>query len=288
MPVKYLILGGGGYMGLSALGALYELHQERFYHINNIERIYATSIGAFLGTMLCLKIEWDIMIDYIKDRPWHKIISFTPDMLFDTMTKKGVFDISFFRESFLNLLKSVDLNIDITLQELYEYSKIDLHIFSTELNNMNLIDFNYKAYPNVKVIDAIYMSSTLPFVFQPLWYHDSYYLDGGLLNNYPLDICIGEDCDLNEILGIQYNLLAEPCALPKNAHLLEFSFFLYKNFFRTLRKEDPKNIENEIIIPCDPISINECKRLLEEATLREKYIMNGRKAARLFLTYRKI
>ena len=55
-----------------------------------------------------------------------------------------------------------------------------------------------------------------------------------------------------------------------------------------MRKEDPKNIENEIIIPCDPISINECKRLLEEATLREKYIMNGRKAARLFLTYRKI
>ena len=96
MPIKYLILGGGGYMGLSALGALYELHQERFYHINNIERIYATSIGAFLGTMLCLKIEWDIMIDYIKDRPWHKIISFTPDMLFDTIDKKGGFRYIFF------------------------------------------------------------------------------------------------------------------------------------------------------------------------------------------------
>ena len=286
MPVKYLVLGGGGYLGLTTLGALHELHTNKIYHIDNITDIYSISIGALIGVILCLKIDWRIIIKYIKDRPWHKVVTITPDMILNALTKKGLLDDSFFYESLKNLLNSVDLTTDITLQELFKYSQITLHIFSVKLNDMSLVDFNHKTHPNMKVIDAVYASSTLPFIFQPFWYNDSYYLDGGLLNNYPLDICIKNGAKNEEILGIKYNILPESKILKRDVEMMEFSFFIYKKFFRKLRQQNIHKITNEILIPCDTISLQECKDLLENADKRGKYIKDGRQAVRLFLSYR--
>ena len=121
MPIKHIVLGGGGYLGLTTLGALHELHTNKIYHIDNITNIYSISIAALIGVILCLKIDWHIIIKYIKDRPWHKVITVTPDMILNTLDKKGLLDNSFFHESLINLFKSVDLTAEITLQELFEY-----------------------------------------------------------------------------------------------------------------------------------------------------------------------
>ena len=287
MPIHYIVLEGGGYLGLTALGALHQLQKEKFYDIENIKGIYATSVGAFIGIILCLKMDWEIMLQYIIERPWHKIVTLNSQMVLASIFKKRYFDISLFRESLKNLLQSVDLTIDITLKELYEYSNIDIHIFSTKLNTFELIDFNHKTHPAVKIVDALYKSSTLPFIFQPLWYEGSFYVDGGLVNNYPVNKCIVDKIHTDDILGIRYNFLLKPEVLDENAHVLEYAFFLYKNFFRILRNQRNVLLKNEIIIPCDAISIGECKQLLHHSELRKKYIINGRKAAQLFLTYMK-
>ena len=286
MPIKYIVLGGGGYLGLTTLGSLYELQDKKIYDIDNIQEIYSTSIGAFIAIILCLKMDWGILIKYIKDRPWQKVFSITADMILNTVKKKGLMDNSFFNESLKNLLNSVDLTTDTTLQELFKYSKITLHIFSAKLNDMTLVDFNHKTHPNMKVVDAVYASSTLPFIFQPFWYKDSYYLDGGLLNNYPLDICIKNGGQKDDILGIKYTILPENKVLKKDAEIVEFSFFIYKKFFRKLRKKTTIKISNEILIPCDAISIQECKDLLVDSDKRGKYIQKGKQAARLFLSYK--
>ena len=231
-------------------------------------------------------MDWGILIKYIKDRPWQKVFSITADMILNTVKKKGLMDNSFFNESLKNLLNSVDLTTDTTLQELFKYSKITLHIFSAKLNDMTLVDFNHKTHPDMKVVDAVYASSTLPFIFQPFWYKDSYYLDGGLLNNYPLDICIKNGGQKDDILGIKYTILPENKVLKKDAEIVEFSFFIYKKFFRKLRKKTTIKISNEILIPCDAISIQECKDLLVDSDKRGKYIQKGKQAARLFLSYK--
>ena len=287
MPIKHIVLGGGGYLGLTTLGALHELHTNKIYHIDNITNIYSISIGALIGVILCLKIDWHIIIEYIKDRPWHKVITITPDMILNTLDKKGLLDNSFFHESLINLFKSVDLTAEITLQELFEYSQITLHIYSVKLNDMSLVDFNHKTHPNMKVIDAVYASSALPFIFQPFWYQDSYYLDGGLLNNYPLDLCIKNGGEHAEILGIKYTIAPEKKILRKEAKMMEFSFFIYKKFFRKLRQCQTYTITNEIHIPCDAINLQECKDLLEDSDKRGKFIQSGVQAAQLFLSYKK-
>lgn len=55
MPIKHLVIAGGGPMGLCFLGALQHLNAAFFWDINNIESIYATSIGTIIGAFICLK-----------------------------------------------------------------------------------------------------------------------------------------------------------------------------------------------------------------------------------------
>ena len=62
---------------------------------------------------------------------------------------------------------------------------------------------NYKTYPELKVISAICMSSSFPLVFTPIFYQDKCFVDGGLINNYPLNNCLlDNNCDENEILSL--------------------------------------------------------------------------------------
>ena len=55
MTIKNLVLSGGAYKGFYTIGALNHLSKTNFYNIENIEKIYGTSVGSLLGALLCLK-----------------------------------------------------------------------------------------------------------------------------------------------------------------------------------------------------------------------------------------
>ena len=287
MPIKHIVIEGGAYFGIYALGVLSELHKESFYDIENIETIYGTSAGSFVGALLCLKIDWDILLTYIKKRPWNKIINFTPNILVEIASKRGMFDISFFYRSFTNLLQSVGLDIHITLKKFYEYSNIELHLFTTQLKTFQLIDMSYKTHPDMEMIKAVYRSCSMPFIFQPLWENNDFYLDGGLLNNYPLDLCIKNGAKKEDIIGIRYDILKKNKILNEDTNIMEFFFFLFRKFFSIQRTPQNISICNEVIVPCTTLNINECQKLIKSPELREAYINKGERAAQLFLTYLK-
>ena len=51
--IKHIVMAGGGAMGFAFYGALRESHQKGIWKQENIETIYATSIGTIMGT-ICL------------------------------------------------------------------------------------------------------------------------------------------------------------------------------------------------------------------------------------------
>ena len=287
MPIQHIVLEGGSYLGLYALGVLYELEKKKYYNINNIKTIYGTSVGAFIGALLCLKMDWDTLLDYIKERPWHKIVQLKSDMILDIYAKKGVFDSSFFSHSFKNLLQANEFTLDITLLKLYEHSKIELHIFITELKTFKLLDISYKTHPQMSLLEAVYKSSTLPFVFQPMWDNQTYYLDGGLLNNYPVNVCIKNGAKKADIIGIKYNISKDDTPLTSDMNVLEFFLFLCRKFFTLQRNRNAFEIPNEITIPCKTTNVKECQNLLQNEEVRKKYIKKGTEIAMKFLNSKK-
>ena len=53
MSIKHIVLCGGIYNGIYTVGALKYLAEHEFYNINEIENIYGTSAGGFLGALIC-------------------------------------------------------------------------------------------------------------------------------------------------------------------------------------------------------------------------------------------
>ena len=73
------------------------------------------------------------------------------------------------------LLLANDLDINITLKEFYEYSNIELHIFTSNLNKFCKVALNHKTYPSLKLYDAIMMTCSIPIMVKPPYYNDEYY-----------------------------------------------------------------------------------------------------------------
>ncbi len=171
MVVEHLIISGGGpVFGLYVYGILFHLYTNNKIDIDNIKTIYGCSAGSIIGGLICLKYDWEELTNYIIGKPWDKIVDISPEHLIHLPSDKGVLDRKFFEEIFNTLLLAKELSIDITLEQLYNYSNIDFHLFTVKVNTFELIDLSHKTHPNLKVIDAIYMSSAIPFIFKPVWW----------------------------------------------------------------------------------------------------------------------
>ena len=62
--IKYLTISGGDVSFFSMLGAIKELKNNHKYNIDNIEEIYSISSGCWISLLLCLKINFDTILNY--------------------------------------------------------------------------------------------------------------------------------------------------------------------------------------------------------------------------------
>ena len=203
MPtIKHIVISGGAEWGFTGFGILHEAIESGFLSMANIESMYMCSAGAIIGCMLSLKIDHKIIHDYIIKRPWETVCKQSKFSVLDLYDSKGMIHHGFFEKMFSPLLKSVDLDTNITLAELYEYNGIDIHIFTTELNQFATADLSHTTHPEWRLVDAIYASSSIPIVFSPMIIEDKCYMDAGILLNYPIKECLKFVENTDEVLGI--------------------------------------------------------------------------------------
>tara|TARA_B100000902_G_scaffold31511_1_gene37730 strand:- start:663 stop:1547 length:885 start_codon:yes stop_codon:yes gene_type:complete len=291
MTIKTLVLSGGAYKGFYTIGALKHLSSIEFYNIENIEKIYGTSVGSLLGALLCLKLNWDDMIEYAVNKPWHKSFKFSIDILLDTINKKGFIQRKFVESIFVNLLKGAGLNTSSTLIELYKHSNIELNIFSVNMTRFKLERFSYKTKPDMKIIDAVYKSCSMPFVFQPQYTDKDCYVDGGIINPYPMNICL-EDLrtenpkfDKKEILGFK---IVDDSLEPPNerSSIFQFGFYMiYRLIKENYNYVCTEEIDYELMIPSSTLSMIDAQNIVMSKDARRKLIKDGEKYAKLFLNY---
>jgi predicted acylesterase/phospholipase RssA len=254
MTIKHLVISGGGPIGFSYLGAIEYLSDNGFLNMENIESIYATSIGAIVSVMLALKYDCPTIRKYVIERPWKDIFKLSAKQIMETYTNKGIYDIKITEKTFKPLLEANDLSINITLKEFYEYSQKDIHFFVFDLNAYKTVEITHTEYPNLLLIKAIYMSCSLPGIFIPTIMDDKCLIDGGPLANYPLNYCLRDHNNKEEILGFNFvykNEDGTECSgnniINKEADMLDYVLALSLNsvnYITTSIKYD--NIENVI------------------------------------------
>ena len=285
--IKYLSISGGDVSFFSILGVIKELKNNHKYNIDNIEEIYAISAGSWISLFLCLKINFDTILNYFIERPWNKLITFNTNNILDLYDNIGIFNIDVLYEIFKPLLKLCNLNTDITFKELYEYSNIKLNIYATKYNDLSLCKFNHETEKDMKVIDAIYTSSSIPILFKPLKYNGNYYIDGGYNCNYPINFCLEEHDNFSEILGILVKNYDDISEISENENILSF---YGKIFWKLILNKRNKNEKNEIdhkkiIIVTDYLTPNILFKILNDKEFRIKWVETGLNACKTFLEY---
>ena len=285
MAIEHLVLSGGSYKGLYTIGALDFLERNNIYNIKNIKTIDAVFVGSIIAIFICLGITWKDLIYYIINRPWDRVFDFTPDMFIKVFSNKGLLDIEIFYSIFDTFLKNKKLNKDITLLELFNYSKIELYIYTTRLNEFELECFSYKTHPKLKILEAVYMSSCLPFIFQPINFNESFYVDGGLINYYPIDLCLERDISENNVLGIRITDDTINEKITKDHSFFSYGFYMINALIKKNLVFKNK-IKNEILIPSKKMELSESIDIVKKKTCKAKNILRKvKKLASLFLSY---
>lgn len=277
VKIKHIVISGGGISGFTAYGVLRESAKAGFWDIKNIRSFYGTSIGGIISVIISLQFDWDTMDDYIIKRPWNKVFKLDMYSIYNSIETVGLFDIKTVEQVFEPLFKAKDLNMNITMKEFYEKIGIEIHLYSTELNETKLVDISYKTHPDWTVIESIYCSCCLPFLFSPYKKGEEIYYDGGLFNNYPLNNCCKEVEDYNEILGIRTNVVDKNKKMSENFSLFDYLGTLIRNIIIKLEINNNFNIKNEFLIESNFNSIyNDIYSFINDIEYRLKLIDIGK------------
>lgn len=288
--IKHLVLSGGGPAGLITYGCIRYLSQNNVWFLSDIESIYGTSIGGYIGIIVSLGYEWQWLDDYFIKRPWDKILEVTPMSIIDVYTKKGLLDVDFIEKTISPLFTAKNLTKNVTMQELYDFTNIDIHVFSTEINGERLskVDISHSTHPLLRVVDALAMTMAYPFVFSPVCNDGKCFIDGGLMNNYPLRDCIeNKKCKEDEVLSFKNVWVANECQVSCESNVFHYITAIFKKIHReidtTHHQGEIKNTVRCLIEELDGLPA--WLEALSSETRRKQLIERGANQAKIFHEY---
>lgn len=234
--IEHLVISGGGTTIFSFYGVLREAHTRHMWSISDIKTIYCTSAGAIISVWLSLKYDWNILDKFLIHRPWHNVFKSSIYFLLESIQEKGIYDKIVFEKMLTPLLHGKDLSMETTMLQLYEYSGIEIHMFTIDLELFEVVDISYKTHPNWTVIDAVYASSCLPFLFKPHKVDNRYYVDGGLILNYPVNQCIQNGADPETIFGIHKTGKNNFLNLTDDSNIFDYFVVIMSKFLKKLNE----------------------------------------------------
>lgn len=187
MNVTGLVLSGGGVKGIATLGAL-----EYFYEKNkldNVKTFVGTSVGAVIAAFICIGFTPRELYSVVEN---FNMSDLTQHDFLQIIKFYGIDDGSRIEDFLESLFKKKDCN-KITFKELYERFDKDLIITGTCLNETKLYYFNKDDFPDMQIQQAVRISMSIPFYFVPYNINGKLFVDGGCMNNFPIDKYINRD-----------------------------------------------------------------------------------------------
>jgi len=286
MTIKHLVIPGGGPMGIQSIGALQHLEKSGFWKIDDIKTIYATSAGAIVALLLALKFDWDSINDYIILRPWHETYHVNISQIFEAYSKKGIFDRSIIETFYKPFFETRDISLSMTMLEFYEYSGIELHFFSLELNSFEIVDISYKTFPDIPVLQSLHMSCAIPMIITPVCFDNKCFIDGGVISNYPIKYCIENEKNVDEIFGIQ-NIYEKNNAniVKDDSTMLDYVVHFISGLVNNASKYSNflEEMPSELKYDAQLMSLDNVKETLYSSDFRKELLERGVKAADDFL-----
>ena len=197
--INTLVMSGGGLKGIAYIGVfkfLDELKQNPEYTID-IKEICSVSIGTITSLLYILGYTCQEFYNEIINKDLHDLRNIK---LRTFLSKYGLDTGKTIIKWVSDLIVKKGFSKDLTFNELFTLTGVNYRIVSCNLNKYKNEIFDYKNSPNLKVLKAIRMAISIPLVFSIEKYNDDIYVDGAIINNFPIDIYSE---NLENVLGIK-------------------------------------------------------------------------------------
>lgn len=169
-----IVLSGGGARGSAHVGVLKALEE----HGISPQYVSGSSAGSIAATFYAAGKSPATMLEIAKNMPGLR-------QLFRWgLPKAGLTDLSYLKAIIQEHIPKDDFSV---------LSK-KLYVIATNLNKGK-----WKAFQSGKLSDAVMASSALPLLFKPVEIDGEIYVDGGLLNNLPVEPLL-VNCDI--VIGV--------------------------------------------------------------------------------------
>jgi NTE family protein len=167
-----LCLSGGGARGIAHIGVLKALEAYNIFP----KYISGASAGAIIGVLYAAGKTNQEIIDLVNKANLFKVFRF------------GSFVGGFATHNFLRKILSETLSV-----QNFEELPCNFYVCVSNINKGK-----WTILKEGNVIEAVAASSSIPLIFEPVKINGELYVDGGLLNNFPVEPLVVE-CDM--ILG---------------------------------------------------------------------------------------
>ncbi len=217
---KNLVINGGGILGLSLTTAFKAMNN--LGKMDPIEKICGTSVGSMFGVFVACKLT-NAEIDKYTEK-FYKELTDLPETVveqgYDMYEKLGLHDNKNICKVVSELLFEKYGIRDMTLQQLYDKTKVEYTAVTMCLDTRKAVYLNYKSEPNLEVGKAVQMSAAVPFFFVQVKWHGMAFCDGGAVDNMPIDYYDFENGRFNDdTLGLHFMPTGEPSKYKTNTIL---------------------------------------------------------------------
>lgn len=175
-----IVLSGGGARGFAHIGVLKALNEHDIYP----ETISAVSAGAIIGVLYA--------------------DGYTPDEIFELLHDLDVYKILRIRTPRLGVLKADGLR-KVFNQHL-RHKRIEELPMPVTICATNFTRAHTEYFEDGNIIEAVLASSAIPLMLKPVSLAGNLYVDGGLMNNLPVQPLLRK---CRHIIGVNVNPVNE-------------------------------------------------------------------------------
>ena len=195
-----LVLSGGGARGVAHLGVIKVLEEAGI----TISMMAGTSSGAIAGALYGSGHRPEEIVDIVRNIKPFKLIR-------PAVSRSG----------FLKMESAELLYHQHIVDDTFEALSIPLIVATTDLQTGETVYFS-----KGPLIRPLMASTCIPVVFDPIEVNGRLYIDGGVLNNFPAEVLIGQ-CD--RIIGSHCNPVDDDFRSGNVKTILERTFLLSIN-----------------------------------------------------------
>jgi NTE family protein len=247
--IKNLVLSGGSSKGFSYVGVIKALEENDL--IKDIEEISCASIGSLFGLFIILGFSSSDLLNLLLKIDLSLISSINSDSIINLVNDFGL-DSGYNVETIISLM--IESHIPhkkghlITFNDLWQHRNIKFNIVGSKLYDgyMEELVYNHIKTPDLEIVKAIRVSISIPPVFKPIDALDHHLMDGGIVNNYPINFYKNE---LENTLGILC-LTKQSKNKCSNIYQVYSSIINYLATKSSLEKKDMYS-DNTILIECE-------------------------------------